>query len=295
MFGKKSIKKIIRAGDLPALERALEEHPDWLDKDVSGFDSHGTNLLHFASECNQPDIITFLIKERGMDINQGDLSRGKFTPLHYAVSNAKEAVERLLELGADADRRSVFGHKPVDDAKKPEIKTLFRPDYRTINAVKSGDLQTLKAIIAKDPDTIYKPLKWDGDEYSGNVLHLAAFYDQPEVIEYLVKEKGMDVNNQNSRQRNTPLHYAALNDGEKSAAKLLKCGAKPALRNKEGMLATDLGKNIRLKKIFEKSSEKKSAATRRNAAHQKLRSLEKFFAVARRRVRQPAFARLSAR
>lgn len=94
-------------------------------------------------------------------------------------------------------------------------------------AIRSGDLAYVRSYIGKNPDAAKTNYKFAGGH--GTPLHMAAYYNQPEIIDYLVNEREVDVNrNEGVSADWVPLQHAAKAKAVKAAAMLLSLGANPA-------------------------------------------------------------------
>jgi hypothetical protein len=101
-------------------------------------------------------------------------------------------------------------------------------------AIISGDLAMLKRILEENPKVLDAQMNFDSSN-AGRLLNMAAYFDQPEIVEYLVKEKNADINRENGApSRSTPLHHARMKKAYKAAAKLLELGADPGVTNAHG-------------------------------------------------------------
>ncbi len=95
----------------------------------------GENGLFYAARNDDAELLTWLLS-LGLDLNQTD--EFKHTLLEEAVAHRSVAcVERLIEAGADIQRRNEYGHTVVHDVKSPEIINLL--------AAAGGDLSDLTA------------------------------------------------------------------------------------------------------------------------------------------------------
>ncbi|KAI1439512.1 ankyrin repeat-containing domain protein [Annulohypoxylon stygium] len=77
-----------------------------IDQGASLILGSGLTALHMAVAANLRDISTYLINDKGMDLNSGD--RNGDTPLVYALTSpytTEESILHLLTLGADANKR----------------------------------------------------------------------------------------------------------------------------------------------------------------------------------------------
>ncbi len=78
----------------------------------------------FAVKENKIKALVYLVEEAGAEIDEQDLFGD--TPLHYAVRHKnKEAVEKLLELGANPYIENLFGKTAFQTELTPDIEALF--------------------------------------------------------------------------------------------------------------------------------------------------------------------------
>jgi ankyrin repeat protein len=108
--------------------------------------------------------------------------------------------------------------------------SMPEPGKLIIKAAKSGDVATLKSLLATDPSLI------DAHDTDGSTpLHCAVWKGHEKVVEFLVKS-GADVNavNQNGHWGTTPLHAAAHANQAKIAQLLLNNGADSKAKDLEG-------------------------------------------------------------
>jgi len=109
-------------------------------------------------------------------------------------------------------------HDNDDDASLPMI---FR-------AIQRGDLETVKRMIAEDPDVVHASLDTDDQP-----LHIACWQKYETIVKFLI-QSGADVNSRGDFG-NTPLHYAVFEGDEYSTPivrALLAAGADPNLTDK---------------------------------------------------------------
>ena len=118
----------IRAGDLPALTRLLQDNPSLA---AAGIVSSGTNcgdgtrsLLHIATDWpghfpRVAETIAELV-HAGADVNARFAGAHTETPLHWAASSDDvEAIDALLDAGADIEARGavIADGTPMADAR----------------------------------------------------------------------------------------------------------------------------------------------------------------------------------
>eukprot|EP00884_Botryococcus_braunii_P005142 jgi/Botrbrau1/14629/Bobra.0364s0013.1 len=93
----KEIMEATKRGDLIALQRYLDEHPEA----VWGRDVYQSNLLHTASRHGQTELVRELL-ERNHPPNLLDYGGMRRTALHWACQQGHvRIVELLVEAGAD--------------------------------------------------------------------------------------------------------------------------------------------------------------------------------------------------
>ena len=87
-----------------SIVRFLERH----GADIYAENNYSLNMLHVASQGNQPSTIVYFI-EKHIDINSID--RVKSTPLHWACyAGAENAVSYLIAYGADPNLQDDDGY-----------------------------------------------------------------------------------------------------------------------------------------------------------------------------------------
>lgn len=174
------------------------------------------------------------------------------TPLHFAGS--KEAVDLLLEFGADMEARDVDHYSTPTQylaQHRPEVtRHLFdRGAHADIfSVVLVGDLSRFEKLIAKNPSLLQLKINQTtfppGPEHDvhniltfvvgmdTNLLHTAAMGSQLEMIERLVS-LGLDIDSRGGYDQSTALHMAAWCNNLSSAQKLVELGASIDLRSGE--------------------------------------------------------------
>lgn len=110
-----------------------------------------------------------------------------------------------------------------------------------LQAIKGGNVPLLRDILDAHPEYLNKALSWGG--YDGFALNAAAFFGHPLVIEFLVLEKGVDINAQEGVGNSwTALHHAvcpeAIN-GYAAAEALIQLGADTRLKDLSGRTPFD--------------------------------------------------------
>lgn len=110
----RAIHKLVRDGDIDRIRIAMETGID-----LNARDRHGQTPLLVAVQHRRIDVMTLLGKA-GADPDLPHDRVGRFTPLHEAAwRNNLDSVEALLELGADATRRTWL--TPIDWAESRAV------------------------------------------------------------------------------------------------------------------------------------------------------------------------------
>lgn len=92
--------------------------------DTTLFDEEGLNVLHWAADRGDLEIVMHLVKNINIDINTKDMD-GQ-TALHYASSCGHEEVLKfLLESGADLSIKNCDGHTAKDVADSSNIQKIL--------------------------------------------------------------------------------------------------------------------------------------------------------------------------
>lgn len=106
------------AGDERAIQQALLD----AGADVSVKTTTGSTLLHAAALEGDSPMCEYLIDRRGLDVNAKDMSGD--TPLHEAAWSGGEAIDALIERGADLTARNNQGKNARDVAQGPASQKL---------------------------------------------------------------------------------------------------------------------------------------------------------------------------
>ena len=181
---------------------ALVERLLALGADLNATTAHGLVPLEIAVREEQPAMVALLI-EAGAAIDGGE-----FTPLMSAsIKDEAALVERLLELGADLERRAPNPYLDNDDTPR--------------NAIEHAESAGAKAVI-----------ELLSARHGGGFATLqgATEADDPEAIAALIAA-GADPNQVSGEHRRSPLHLARSAAAIKA---LIAGGAAPNLQDKDG-------------------------------------------------------------
>ena len=178
-----------------------EALPDTLvglrQEQFAGWEADGETPLMIAAVANAHDAVEALV-EAGADIRAKNAS-GKI-PLHFAAyGGARETAEWLVEKGADIHAKDDGGRTPLHDAAWGNAR------------------ETAEWLVGKGADI------HGMDKYGETPLHDAARRNARETAEWLA-EKGADIHSTDIEGQ-TPLHEAASRDARETAEWLVGKGA----------------------------------------------------------------------
>ena len=210
----REIHHLVRDGDIGRLRAAIEAGID-----LNARDRHGQTLLLVAVQHRRLDIMMMLGKA-GADPDLAHDRVGHFTPLHEAAwRNNLDSVEALLELGADATRRTWL--TPIDWAESRAVIEAL--------VAAGGDPN------ARCPSTGHTP------------LHRRACRCLAEPMAALL-DAGADIAARDLQGR-TPLHHVTLGhtrgDVAQAVKLLLDAGADPQALDGKSEAVMDLARRRR--------------------------------------------------
>ncbi|KAM4570307.1 ankyrin repeat domain-containing protein 16 [Odontesthes bonariensis] len=197
----KLLVRLTQEGQLSPLEEQISSGGSAAAHTVGSkhFGRSGDTLLHYAARLGHLNIVEYLIKQLGVDVEvyNNDYKR----PLHEAASMShKECVSYLLQNGAK-----------VDSLKKADWTPLMMACTRR-------NLEVIQDLLSHGADP--KLRNKDG----WNSFHIACREGDPLVIEHLLLT-APDVWRTESKTRRTPLHTAAMHGCEEVVRILLeRCG-----------------------------------------------------------------------
>ena len=178
-----SLFEAVDNGNLAELKLMIQS-PLW---NLNQQDKYGWTILYQAISYGYMEIITYLVKEAGADLEIKN--NGGYTPLAYAVYRCRSKIAGVLvEAGASMDA--------VRD-KCCELK---------IRIVLAGNLDQVKQWIHHHPDDLTGPDK-DGDQ----PVHWSVRAGRLEILRWLIKDCGIDVNTEGFNGYR-PLYYAVSHD-----------------------------------------------------------------------------------
>ena len=170
----------------------------------------GCTCLHWAAGTNRLDTLTYLVNERGVDVNitATKKARGR-TPLHYACRNGHiGCAKRLVELGAEIDARAKHSVSPFQLAVwQCHLDIADWLVQQGVNASQTNefdcgavhwiglcprqtpgtDIVTFARWLAQQPGIDFHMKQRQGH----SPLHKSAWGGHLDLIQYLKKEHGM--------------------------------------------------------------------------------------------------------
>lgn len=209
-----------------------------------GLGYHGRTVFHSLASNNEAKALMLML-EYGVDINERDESG--MTAMHMAVrcEDPLEALEMLLEWGADTDvYEPVSGYTPLHTAVYMEspiaVEMLLRRGASVGARTLKGETP-LHVAAWKTPhnlgnrlfDYMDHPASWNFCE-RGIMKTESGAITRHEVIIKLLLEYGAEVNALDGARR-TPLHLAARRGNEETARILIRRGADIDAKDHKGI------------------------------------------------------------
>ncbi|KOC66568.1 Ankyrin repeat and death domain-containing protein 1A [Habropoda laboriosa] len=191
----------------------LAEAVESLNGDAT--DCTGATALHHAASAGHPIMITALSSVPRIELNATD-NKGQ-TPMHCACAEEHlEAVEVLIELGANVDAQDNEGNTPLHVATRTRhtaIAQLLLKATTNIELTDEMGFTPLHVAASQGCKGILDSMIQHGAalnkqcKYGNTPLHLACQNNEIETVEILIN-KGVDLNCLNSRLE-SPIHIAA--------------------------------------------------------------------------------------
>lgn len=111
--------------------------------DLTHTDGMGNTGLWYATMAQSTDVIEYLVKECGVDINAKNFLSNDQTVMHYACGHGKEkSFDKLIELGANPTIKDIYGYEPFE---------MILPAY---------DEDTIDEYDQNDPEDVAELQKW---------------------------------------------------------------------------------------------------------------------------------------
>jgi ankyrin repeat protein len=230
----------VRGGYLPLVKECLKQGIP-----LKEAFKQNPSLLHQVAAAGRDQMIAFLIA-RGIDVNGRDME-GK-TPLHHAVYHQnRPMIEQLLHNGADINAQDRKGETPLLSAityrHAKTIRLLLQrganpaiPDKRSRTPLFKAVWAGLKPITMLLLEQAHNLAVKTATGY--NLIHAAVNGNWPQLIDFLVKNKKINVNSA-SQHGITPLHLAARKGNEHLIRLLLELGADKKARDYQNRIPFD--------------------------------------------------------
>ena len=139
---------------------------------------------------------------------------------------------------ASADGSSGTARRPKKE-RTPEEEKYAATVKEWHGAAKTGQVATLARLLKAEPWLLHNRSERTAEQQLGNTaLHWAAAQGQKYAVEWLLQQKGVDVNARN-HGGGTPLHSAAAHARGALLSMLLEAGADDSLRDELGETARD--------------------------------------------------------
>ncbi|XP_017788869.1 PREDICTED: ankyrin repeat and death domain-containing protein 1A-like [Habropoda laboriosa] len=216
----------------------LAEAVESLNGDAT--DCTGATALHHAASAGHPIMITALSSVPRIELNATD-NKGQ-TPMHCACAEEHlEAVEVLIELGANVDAQDNEGNTPLHVATRTRhtaIAQLLLKATTNIELTDEMGFTPLHVAASQGCKGILDSMIQHGAalnkqcKYGNTPLHLACQNNEIETVEILIN-KGVDLNCLNSRLE-SPIHIAAEMGHTDICELLLAAGANIEQREQSG-------------------------------------------------------------
>uniref|UniRef100_A0A7N9AZ69 Oxysterol-binding protein n=1 Tax=Mastacembelus armatus TaxID=205130 RepID=A0A7N9AZ69_9TELE len=195
----------------------------------------------------------------GMQININCKGKNKsnlgWTPLHLACYfGHKDVVEELLKAGADVNLPNNIGDTPLHKAaftgRKEVVMLLLH--YDACPTVINGSAQIPKDVTqnAEIRSMLEAAERTEERKLEDKLLEAAREGDLTTLTQLFSRKKPPDINC-TDLLGNTPLHCAAYRGQKQCALKLLKSGASPNIKNKNGQTVFDLVSDTAMKQVLE--------------------------------------------
>ncbi|XP_015276232.1 PREDICTED: oxysterol-binding protein-related protein 1 isoform X2 [Gekko japonicus] len=219
------------------------------------------HLLHSARNGNSEEIRQLLetLKKKEVAFNINCKGRSKsnlgWTPLHLACYFGHTSVVRdLLKAGAEVNVLNDMGDTPLHRAAftgRKEVAMLLL-EYDADTSIVNGNGQTAKDVTHnKEIREMLEAVERTQERKLEEVLLGAAREGETgKLTELLNRPKPPDINCID-QMGNTPLHCAAYRAHKHCALKLLKAGADPKIKNKNGQTPLDLAQGAEMKHLLE--------------------------------------------
>ena len=191
--GFSALNNAVQFGQLGCAKLLIDYGANLVHKDMTN------TALHSASYGGHPDVVEFLIRDVGMNVNQRN--NANRTPLYQSITQGHYSVAKvLLGLGADPnvtinDDNETLVHIAVREGSKEILTMLLEAKARPDEALKDGTTPLMLAV--QDDRDDYIPLIMahgitlaKKDAGGDTILHHIAKNDSCASAKYLLKRIG---------------------------------------------------------------------------------------------------------
>ncbi len=233
----------IRNGDQPEVAALLDRHPEWANATLPHHPpGHGGTGLHLAVLCGHTELVQTLVE---LDVPIDALNDAGRTALHDSIEHGHQAItEYFLTRGATVDICAAAILGMLD-----RVKILLDAD----------------PALANDRTTHLSPLGWaafgNQVETATLLLDRGAHLDDGELlcaasvghveVGQLLLTRGADPNALQEPAGANALHAAArmrfTNDTSEFVQMLLRAGADPSIRTRDGQTALEIASALNLR------------------------------------------------
>ena len=271
------IHDLVKAGNLPAVKKILEEHGNdkiKLKKLINSEGILGNTPLHYATIANNKEIAEILLRF-GANINATNYRNS--TLLHIAASQGYlEIAEFFVKNGAKINIKDKYGKTPYDHAKtgtskrhKKIAQLLASNKYNfpfdkeeIYELAEKGDLPAIKKLLEKykDDKKKLKELISSKNTAAGGItpLHIAAYKGYEEIVKFFL-DNGAKINTKDIFS-DTPLHDATSAERLEIVKILVKNGANLNAKDHLGFTPYDLAVRTGNKQMIKFLKSKTSAS-----------------------------------
>ena len=236
-------------GSVEAADRLLAAGADPDARDVDGETPLHRAAFNLRDSPSGSDMVKHLI-EGGADPDLADSQRGR-TPLNLAaVMDNQDAIEPLLEAGANTHIQDHEGHTALMQAaaygSTESVERLLKAGADPhIHGVNRGDTALMRAASHGSTESVERLLKAGADPEArdndgASALHHAAGADKASTVDRLIK--GGAHHQAIDNQEQTPLHVAAKADASECVNRLLKDGAEMHVHDAHGRTPLELAR-----------------------------------------------------
>ncbi|KAJ0184044.1 hypothetical protein K1T71_000467 [Dendrolimus kikuchii] len=208
--------------------------------DINTINQDGITALHQACIDDNLEMVEFLV-QHGADINCRD--NDGWTPLHATASCGGLSIARyLIDNHADVAAVNCDGDLPVDIASTDTMLQLLNKVIEErgidVETARNAEVNALRQDARYWADHGYDEEVKDLNT-GGTPLHVSAAKGYVDVMHILLEACGANPNSVDYEGW-TPLHAAALWGQKEAVLMLLKYGADPRVKNRNGLTCVDI-------------------------------------------------------